>query len=136
MEMERPGRGGDANAVLCLHHDEPTRFDAERLEELCLTLGEVQAEMEVAEALKRIAATIDELDWLISTASPSLLQLCLDSLARDADLIGMATLATVAKAASDCLENDDAVARAAAFARLRRIGQRSIRAVWDLDDIS
>jgi hypothetical protein len=134
--LERRDRGDDAHAVFCLRHDEPTRFDAERLEELCLTLGEAQAEMEVAEALKRIATTIDELDWLISAASPSLLQLCLASLGRDADMIGMATLAKVAEAASDCLDHDDAVARAAAFARLRRIGERSIRAVWDLDDIS
>ncbi|MFW5654488.1 MAG: hypothetical protein ACOCYW_02430 [Roseicyclus sp.] len=133
--LEPPARTGMAEGVVCLHHDEPTRFDAERLEDLCLTLGEAQAETEVAEALKRIATTIDQLDWLISMAGPELLKLCLGSLARDAGMIGMTTLSSVAEAASNCVDRDDAIARAAAFARLRRIGERSILAIWDLDDI-
>lgn len=130
----RPEGRGVADGVVCLEHDEPTRFDADRLETLCLTLGDAEAEAAVAEALTRIATMVDDLDWLIATAHPSLLRLCLESLARDADMIGMTTLSHVAEAAADTLERDDPAARAAALARLRRIGERSILAVWDLDD--
>lgn len=131
----RPKRQSVAKGVVCLQHDEPTRFDADRLETLCLTLGDAKAEAAVAEALTRIATLVDDLDWLISTAHPSLLRLCLESLSRDADMIGMTTLSQVAEAAADCLERDDHATRAATFARLRRIGERSILAVWDLDDM-
>jgi hypothetical protein len=133
--LRRPERRGAAEGVVCLQHDEPTRFDADRLEALCLALGDAEAEAAVADALARIATLIGDLDWLIAATHPSLLRLCLESLARDADMIGMTTLAHVAEAAADCLDRDDA-ARSAALARLRRIGERSILAVWDLDDMS
>jgi hypothetical protein len=131
--LEKPRAQGGLD-VVCLSHDEPTRFDAERLEELCLTLGEAEAEAAVADALKRIATMVEDFEWLTSVARPCLLKVCLGSMARDAELIGMITLARVAEAAIACLDSEDAVAQAAALARLRRIGERSILAVWDLDD--
>ena len=55
---------------------------------------------------------------------------------RDAQLIGMATLARVGRHVLDCLDSGDPTALAATLARLDRIGDRSIHAVWDLEDLS
>jgi hypothetical protein len=52
-----------------------------------------------------------------------------------ADKIGMVTLARVAQDVGLCAGRSDAAALAATLARLTRIGDRSLSAVWDLQDV-
>jgi len=48
----------------------------------------------------------------------------------------MATLSRVAGDVETCAGNGDGVALAATYMRLLRVGERSIKAIWDLEDAS
>jgi len=115
---------------------EPARFNPERLENLCNAMGEARAETEVALALERIAQTLAGIDPTVAGGHLAYLRLSLEDLARDADLIGMSTLARVARDVLACEACGNDTAFRATLARLRRVGERSIHAVWDLDDLS
>jgi len=58
------------------------------------------------------------------------------SLVAIADQIGMLKLARVAGDVTACIDRDDAVATAATLARLLRVGETSLSAVWDLQDVT
>ena len=122
--------------VTVLRVEEGARFDPDRLEVLCSQFGEHRAEQLVAQslddithhlaALKASAQTVD----LTAIAGPT--QHLFDA----ADLIGMISLKRVASDVLECLDGSNDVALAATLARLMRIGDQSIRAVWDLEDLS
>lgn len=118
-----------------LHPDEPARFNPDRLEELCHRIGEVRAEAEVALALHRISEHLPHLKTMLHEDGAAF-TLTIDRIASDADLIGMATLARVARNVIDSHASGNLVAVAATLARLERVGDRSIHAVWDLEDLS
>jgi len=115
---------------------EPARFNPEQLEYLCNRMGEIRAEAEVARALERIAQTLSGLGAAEAGGHMAYLRLSLGDLMRDADLIGMSTLARVARDVLDCDRAGDRTAFRATLARLHRVGERSVHAVWDLDDLS
>lgn len=116
--------------------EEPARFNPGQLEQLCINMGETRAEAEVAYALQRLSALLAEVALLRDTGRRDHLEEVLAALIRDAELIGMATLARVGRHVLDCLGSGDPTALAATLARLERVGDRSIHAVWDLDDLS
>ncbi|MBV1925804.1 MAG: hypothetical protein KUG62_01525, partial [Rhodobacteraceae bacterium] len=58
------------------------------------------------------------------------------SLIAIAEQIGMTTLARVAGDVTQAIDADDAIAEAAILSRLIRIGEGSLTAVWDLQDLS
>jgi hypothetical protein len=125
-----------ARFVTELRPEEPARFNPEKLEDLCRQIGEARAEAEVARALERISMTLAALPSLRDGSERPLLRAAVTSLVRDADLIGMATLARVARHVLDALEGGDGVALSSTVARLSRVGDRSIHAVWELEDLS
>lgn len=116
--------------------EEPARFNPSQLEQLCKRIGEVRAETEVALALDRIALQLGQLRNLNAEHRGTRARIIVRSLGNDARLIGMASLARVADDVVQCLSEADEVAFAATFARLLRVGDRSIHAVWDFDDVS
>ncbi|WP_439136527.1 hypothetical protein [Roseicyclus sp.] len=115
---------------------EPARFNPSQLELLCDHLGEHRAEAEVAYALERIAKSLTEIGCVKLRADREALEKVLASLVGDARLIGMATLAQAGRHVLDCLDHGDPIALAATLARLERVGNRSIDAIWDLEDLS
>ncbi|AHM03605.1 hypothetical protein roselon_01214 [Roseibacterium elongatum DSM 19469] len=117
-----------------LRPEEPARFNPDKLEDLCLRIGEHRAEAEVAKALERISLALREL--ADSCGAPDRLRAATTTLMQDAEFIGMATLARVARNALDAMDTGNAVTLAATLARLERVGDRSIHAVWDLEDLS
>ncbi len=122
--------------VTALRLEEPARFNPDRLERLCDEIGEVRAEHEVARALEviniriRALARLDPCDRHNDLATP------LRVLVATSDRIGMATLARVGRDVLTSLEQRDTVALAATFARLIRVGERSLHSIWDLEDVS
>lgn len=118
-----------------LRPNEPARFNPERLEELCHRIGEVRAEAEVALALHRISEHLPHLRGFLDE-NPDAFSAAIVEIAGDAELIGMATLARVARNVLDSYRSGSAVALSATLARLERVGDRSIHAVWDLEDLS
>ncbi len=122
--------------VTALRLEEPARFNPDRLERLCDEIGEVRAEHEVARALEviniriRALARLDPCDRRNDLATP------IRVLVATSDRIGMATLARVGRDVLTSLEQRDTVALAATFARLIRVGERSLHSIWDLEDVS
>ena len=115
---------------------EPAGFNPGQLELLCDRLGEQRAEAEVAYALDRLDTLLDQIAPLKQTGDHRALETLLAALVRDARMIGMATLAQAGRHVLDCLESGDTIALAATLARLERVGDRSIHAIWDLEDVS
>lgn len=122
--------------ITVLPLEEPARFNPAQLERLCERMGEHRAELEVALALRRLAALLNDVARLSRAGPGADLEEVLAALVRDARLIGMATLARVGRDVLDCLDAGDPVALSATLARLERVGDRSIHAVWDLEDLS
>ncbi len=122
--------------ITLLPLEEPARFNPGQLEQLCERLGDARAEAEVSHALQRLSTLLAEVAILRDTGQHDALEEVLAALVRDAQLIGMATLARVGRNVLDCLDSGDPTALAATSARLDRIGERSLHAVWDLEDLS
>jgi hypothetical protein len=122
--------------VTMLPLGEPARFNPGQLEKLCEKLGDLRAETEVAHALDRLSVLLDDLARCRRSGGYGALSVLLAALVQDAQLIGMATLARVGQDVQDCLRSGDATALAATLARLLRVGDRSIHAIWDLEDVS
>ncbi|WP_306045977.1 hypothetical protein [Nioella sp. MMSF_3534] len=117
-----------------LRPEEPARFNPERLELLCDEIGEIRAEHEVASALQAINLHLRNIRCLNPVGAELLRPV--RNLAAASDRIGMATLARVARDVLACIGSGDQVALAATHARLLRVGERSIHAIWDLEDVS
>ena len=126
--MERP--------VTVLKPEEPARFNPDRLERLCDEIGELRAEHEVARALEDLTAQLDKVAQIDPISDSDRLARVLRALVATSDHIGMATLARVGRDVLACLHRADVVALMSTHARLMRVGDRSIRAIWDLEDLS
>jgi hypothetical protein len=123
-------------SVTILQLEEPARFNPDRLERLCAEIGELRAEDEVARALEVISARLQEIEALDPLRDAEALAKRLRALITASDHIGMATLARVGRNVQACLARHDTVALAATHSRLIRVGDRSIHAIWDLEDLS
>lgn len=122
--------------VTALRPEEPARFNPDRLERLCDEIGEVRAEHEVARALETISRHIRTLGSITPLDDAGACCVPLRALTATSDRIGMATLARVARDVLACIERRDPVALSATYARLLRVGERSLHAIWDLEDVS
>ncbi len=122
--------------VAVLRHEEVVRLDPGRVMALCAELGEREAEALVERAMQEMALRLGamERDWRrgdIDTLARNA-----RAVARLAHRVGMATLARVAGDVAACAAAADMTACAATWARLARIGDRSLAAVWNLQDLS
>ena len=122
--------------VTVLRPEEPARFNPDRLERLCDEVGEIRAEHEVASALEQINRRMQEIRRVDPCAEAPGLVDPVQALAVAAERIGMATLSRVARDVLACVAERDGVAIAATYMRLLRVGERSIHAIWDLEDVS
>lgn len=122
--------------IAVLRLDEVVRLDAERVMALYCELGERAAEEVIERAMQEMALRLGamERDWRRRDLAG--LGRNARSIARLAHEVGMATMARVAADVAAATLAMDVTACAATFARLRRIGDRSLAAVWDLRDMS
>jgi len=119
-----------------LTQDEPVRVDPERLRELYMRLGEAGAEDVVCRAMEEIAVRLSHTERLYRQDRLREMRKSARSLVAIADQVGMKNLAAVAEDVTRCIDDCDPVALAATLARLLRVGERSLTAVWDLQDAS
>lgn len=122
--------------VTTLVQTEQVRLDPGRLSTLYHQLGEVNAEDVVCRAVEELAVRMARCErfWRISDWQG--LRKDVRSLVAIADQIGMIRLSRVALDVTTAIDNNDAVATAATLTRLLRVGERSLTAVWDLQDIT
>ena len=122
--------------VSVLRPSEPARFDPGALEDLCRDMGEAEAEALVARSLEEISEGLEALRQVRHGGHLVRRRRQLDTVVVAAGRIGMTGLADVGHAVQRALARGDQIVLAATMARLLRIGDRSIQAIWDLEDVS
>lgn len=125
-----------AAEVSALRHEEGVRLDPDRLGALYAELGHVAAEQVICRAMEELAVRLADMQRFLAAADHAAMVRSGRMLAKVADQIGMTSLARVAAAVCDCAGRRDPAAVGATMARLVRIGDRSLTAVWDLQDLS
>jgi hypothetical protein len=134
--MRCAGQGGGMPVLAILRHDEVVRLDPDPLAALYSELGENGAERIVCRAIEELASRLTEMSRHADQSSHAALIRSGRTLSKVAEQIGMATLARVAQDVIDATEAGDHAGQAATLARLVRIGDRSLTAVWDLRDMT
>lgn len=120
--------------MLC--QSESVRLDPERLELLYRQLGEAAAEDVVCRAAEELGHRLSHCERHWRDRRWHELRKSARSLVAIADQIGMPKLSRVAADVTAALDREDPVAVAATLARMLRVGERSLMAVWDLPDPS
>lgn len=115
---------------------EAVDVDQARLSALYTQLGEASAEDVVCRAMEELALRLAHCDRLFRTSAWLDLRKSVRSLIAIADQIGMSAVSTVAGHVTDCIDQEDNIALAATLGRLIRIGEESLTAIWDLQDIT
>lgn len=118
-----------------LRMDEPVRLDPDRLVALYAQLGQIGAERMIAAAMEDLAEHLVTMQLAAREGKADVLTHASGELARLATQVGMVLLAQVAGDLSACMARHDVAAQAAVLARLVRIAERSLTAVWDLQDM-
>ncbi len=123
-------------AVYNLTHEESVRLDRSQLEVLYHSLGPIGADKVVNHALEEIAVSLSRATKEYREGRLDDLRVSVRGLIAVAQQVGMTTLARVGRDVQDLASSHDAPAFGAAMARLERIGETSLVAVWDLQDLS
>lgn len=133
------GRYFGVNVVAEIHtliQNESVRLNPDRLAELYGQLGESGAEDVVCRAIEELAVRLShcEQDWRAGRRAE--LAKRARSLIAISDQIGMTALARVAGDVVAAQGVNDPAAQSATLFRLIRIGEKSLTAVWDQQDLS
>lgn len=111
-------------------------LDPAQIETLRRDLGPHAAEDVVCRAMEELAQRMCQLQDQAASGPREDLYKGVRSLAAIAEQIGMSSLTRVAHDVMACIELGDSVAEAATLARLARIGERSLTALWDLNEFT
>lgn len=111
-------------------------MDPDQLGALYRQLGESGAEDVVCRAIEELAVRLSHCERMWRSQDLPGLRKSARSLIAIAEQIGMNSLARVADDVTRTIDQHDQVAQAATLTRLMRIGERSLTAVWDLQDLS
>jgi hypothetical protein len=122
--------------LAALRHDEGVRLDPDCLAELYADLGEHRAERVFGTAVEDISARLGDLERAAQLRDVAGLVRAADRLAHVARQVGMTSVVRVAGDVLIAARAGDVAAIGATAARLARIGDRSLAAVWDIRDIS
>ena len=114
---------------------ESVAVDSERLKALYAQLGDVSAEDVVCRTMEELALRLSFCDRLHRTTALVELRKSVRSLIAIADQIGMSAVSEVAVHVTNCIDQNDRIALAATMGRLTRVGEESLTAIWDLQDI-
>ncbi|MGP9803312.1 hypothetical protein [Paracoccus sp. NSM] len=110
---------------------EQVRVDTRRVAGIVNELGETSARNVIELALEQLAAKLTAVDQALDRGELALAVADADRVARLAWQIGLLSLAGVAMDLGSCADRGDRVALAAVQARLMRVGNRSLTAIWD-----
>lgn len=122
--------------IIMLEQKESVRLDADRLSNLCRQLGDANAMDVLCRTIEELAVRLSNCERFWRQRDWVGLRKCARSLVAIADQIGMTALARVAGDVAGALDAGDMVATGATLNRLIRIGERSLTAVWDQQDLS
>ncbi|WP_192965204.1 hypothetical protein [Phycobacter azelaicus] len=117
-------------------HKENVHLDPGKLSELYTQLGETGAEDVVCRAIEELAVRLSHCERLWRQDDMENLRKNARSLIAIADQIGMTAMASIAQDVTGAIDSKDAPAIAATVFRLLRVGERSLTAVWEQQDLS
>lgn len=117
--------------ITALAVTEPVRVDARRVGDIVGELGETAAQNVIGLALEQLATILTATDAALEANDLARAATHADRLSRLAWQIGLLSLAGVAMDLGSCAERRDMGALAAVRARLMRVGNRSLTAIWD-----
>ena len=129
-------RVSNVEELLLIRPTEIVRVDSEKLGKLYSDMGDVAAEDVVCRAMEELALRLAHCDRLYRANNMDDLRKSSRSLIAIADQIGMTKLARVAGDVTECIDDSNSVALAATLGRLMRIGEGSLTAIWDLQDLT
>jgi hypothetical protein len=115
---------------------EQIQLDQVRLGTLYAQLGETGADSVVSRAMEELAARLAQCDTLWRAGNRIQLRKQARSLIAIADQIGMHRLAEVASDVTANIDAEDEIAIASTLSRMLRIGERSLSAIWSMEDLS
>ncbi|SIT83607.1 hypothetical protein [Pontibaca methylaminivorans] len=113
------------------YREEHIRLEPDRLTHLCREMGAFGADDLLCRAVEELALRLERCERLWRAGDCTELRRCARSTIGIAEQIGMVSLARVARDVVDCADRRDPAALGATVARLARIGERSLSAVWD-----
>lgn len=122
--------------IAVLAHDEAVQLDSEQLASLYAQMGEANADLVVSRALDELANRMSLIERCFYQNDYTGLAKAARGLVGIADQVGMTSLAAVARNVSDLSKETDSPALAAALARLVRLGDRSLTAIWEIQDMN
>ncbi|EIE51821.1 hypothetical protein AL036_08670 [Salipiger aestuarii] len=122
--------------VAVLSPNEKAGLDPERLEGLYERLGAQEGEDVLCRAMEELAYRLGQADRLYEKADFAGMRQCTRALGAIAEQIGMSALARISGDVVQCIDDSDPVGLAATLARMARVGERSLYAVWDLQDLT
>jgi hypothetical protein len=134
--MSGANREGKVPVLAILRHEEGVRLDPDALVSLFAELGEAGAERVIRRAMEELAARLSELLKFADAGQRPGMVRSARLMAKVAGQVGLTTMARVASDLARVAEADDRNAQAAVLARLVRIGERSLAAVWDRRDMT
>lgn len=124
------------NVVLRLQHSEPVQLDRSQLQVLYEQLGPAGADGVVSDAMEEISGGLAHAASDYRAGDVAALRISVRALVAAAQQVGMTLLARVGRDVVGLSHTYDAAAFGATVARLERVGEASLVAVWDLQDLS
>ena len=115
---------------------ETVGLDQDRIEVLYSGMGNSRADRVVARAMEELASRLARIENLYKCGEVAELQRLAQSMIAVSSEVGMVSFAKVARDVVDVAAARNDTALAACVARLLRIGEGSLMAVWDMQDAS
>ncbi len=112
------------------------RLDPDRLSSLYHQLGDANAMDVMCRTVEELALRLSNCERFWRQRDWVGLRKCARSLVAISEQIGMTALARVAGDVANTVDAGDAVATGATLGRLIRVGERSLTAIWDQQDLS
>lgn len=119
-----------------LDPEEGVAIDHDRMGDLFTQLGPTMADSVLSRSIEEVSIRICKVEAAYRKDDIAAVGRLARGLVAIADQIGMTTLARVANDVSTCAHRGEPNALAATVARLGRIGDRSLTAVWDLQGMT
>ncbi|SDX37228.1 hypothetical protein SAMN05444358_10564 [Ruegeria halocynthiae] len=122
--------------IITLEQKESVRLDPDRLSSLYHQLGDTNAQDVLCRTVEELAVRLSNCERFWRKRDWVGLRKCAKSLIAISEQVGMTALARVAGDVAHTVDSGDAVATGATLSRLIRVGERSLTAVWDQQDLS
>lgn len=122
--------------IVTLEQKESVRLDPDCLSGLYRQLGDQNAMDVLCRTVEELAVRLSNCERHWRQRNWTDLRKCARSLIAIAEQVGMTLLARVAADVTRAVDAGDAVAAGATLCRLIRVGERSLTAMWDQQDLS